>query len=141
MMGRLFQLILGVVLAFLFVAFARTRGPRREPFIYSVGLIVAALLYVGFSLAGASSQWFMIELIGLVVFSLIAVLGLRVSLWFLTIGWVLHVSWDVLLHLMKEQPFVPNWYPVVCISFDLIVAGYIATKLRKRDGLFGSIPH
>ena len=140
-MEKLFQLALGVVLALLFIAFARTRGPRREPFIYSIGLIVAALFYVAFSFTGANTQWLIIELIGLVVFTLIAVLGLRVSLWFLVIGWASHVSWDVLLHLIREQPFVPDWYPVACISFDLIVAGYIAVKLRKQDGFWGSIPH
>jgi hypothetical protein len=140
-MEKLFQLILGVLLALLFIWFARTRGPRREPFIYSIGLIIAALFYVVFSVTGATTQWFMLELIGLVVFTIIAVLGLRVSLWFLALGWASHVSWDVLLHLVREQPFVPDWYPVACISFDLIVAGYIAAKLRKRDGLFWSIPH
>ena len=140
-MEKLFQLILGVVLALLFISFARLRGPRREPFIYSIGLIVAALFYVAFSSTGATTQWLMIELIGLVVFTIIAVLGLRVSLWFLAIGWASHVLWDVLLHLIREQPFVPDWYPVACISFDLIVAGYIAVKLLKRDGLLGSITH
>ena len=96
-MGKLFQLILGAVLALLFILFARTRGPQREPFIYSIGLIVAALFYVAFSFTGATTQWLIIELIGLVVFTLIAVLGLRVSLWFLVIGWASHVSWDVKL--------------------------------------------
>lgn len=132
-MENLFQLILGVVLASLFISFARTRGPRREPFIFSIGLIVAALFYVAFSITGAGTQWLMIELIGLVVFTLIAVLGLRVLLWFLAFGWASHVSWDVLLRLVRQQTFVPDCYPVACISFDLIVAGYIAAKLRKQD--------
>lgn len=132
-MEKLFQLILGVVLALLFIWFARTRGPQREPFIYSIGLIIAALFYVAFSVTGATTQWFMLELIGLVVFTIFAVLGLRVSLWFLALGWASHVSWDVLLHLIREQPFVPNWYPVACISFDLIVAGSIVAQLREQD--------
>ena len=132
-MEKLFHLILGVVLALLFIAFARTRGPRREPFIYSIGLIVAALFYVVFSFAVATTQWLMLELIGLLIFTLIAVLGLRVSLWFLVLGWTSHVLWDVLLHLIREQPFVPNWYPVGCISFDLMVAGSIVAQLREQD--------
>jgi hypothetical protein len=132
-MEKLFQLILGVVLALLFIWFARTRGPQREPFIYSIGLIIAALFYVAFSVTGATTQWFMLELIGLVVFTIFAVLGLRVSLWFLALGWASHVSWDVLLHLIREQPFVPNWYPVACISFDLMVAGSIVAQLREQD--------
>jgi uncharacterized membrane protein SirB2 len=132
-MEKLFQLILGVVLALLFIWFARTRGPQREPFIYSIGLIIAALFYVAFSVTGATTQWFMLELIGLVVFTIFAVLGLRVSLWLLALGWASHVSWDVLLHLIREQPFVPNWYPVACISFDLMVAGSIVAQLREQD--------
>ncbi|MGW8221659.1 MAG: DUF6010 family protein [Syntrophobacteria bacterium] len=132
-MEKLFQLILGVVLALLFIWFARTRGPQREPFIYSIGLIIAALFYVAFSVTGATTQWLMLELIGLVVFTIFAVLGLRVSLWFLALGWASHVSWDVLLHLIREQPFVPNWYPVACISFDLMVAGSIVAQLREQD--------
>ena len=91
-MEKLFQLILGVVLALLFIWFARTRGPQREPFIYSIGLIIAALFYVAFSVTGATTQWFMLELIGLVVFTIFAVLGLRVSLWFLALGWASHLS-------------------------------------------------
>jgi uncharacterized membrane protein SirB2 len=132
-MEKLFQLILGVVLALLFIWFARTRGPQREPFIYSIGLIIAALFYVAFSVTGATTQWFMLELIGLVIFTIFAALGLRVSLWFLALGWASHVSWDVLLHLIREQPFVPNWYPVACISFDLMVAGSIVAQLREQD--------
>jgi len=132
-MEKLFQLILGVVLALLFISFARTKGPRRETFLYSIGLIVAALFYVAFSFTGAGNQWLMIELIGLVVFTLIAVLGLRVSPWFLVLGWASHVWWDIFLHLVREQVFVPDWYPVACISFDLIVAAYIAAKLRKQE--------
>ena len=132
-MEKLFQLILGVVLALLFIWFARTRGPQREPFIYSIGLIIAALFYVAFSVTGATTQWFMLELIGLVIFTIFAALGLRVSLWFLALGWASHVSWDVLLHLIREQPFVPNWYPVACISFDIMVAGSIVAQLREQD--------
>ena len=132
-MGKLLQLILGVGLAILFLLFARTRGPRREFFISSIGLIVAALFYVAFSFTGATTQWFVIEVIGLVVFTIIAVFGLRVSLWFLALGWAAHVSWDVVLHLFREQSFVPEWYPVACISFDLIIAAYIAAKLRKQE--------
>lgn len=130
-MDKLYQLMLGVLLAVLYILFARTSGPRRELVIYSIGLILAALIYVAFSFTGAGTWWLIIEIIGMAVFTLLAVLGLRASPWFLAAGWALHISWDVFLHLVSPQAFVPDWYPVVCISFDLIVAGYIAMKLRK----------
>lgn len=82
-MDKLFQLILAVILALFFILFARAKGPRRDRSIYSIGLVVAAFFYVAFSVSDAGAKWFMIKFIGLVVFTLIAVLGLRVSLWFL----------------------------------------------------------
>ena len=132
-MEILLQLALGVVLAVLFILFARWGDHRRELIIYGVGLIAAALFYVVFSTAGgASPRWIMIEAAGVAAFTLMVVLGLKVSPWFLSIGWAVHVFWDVLLHLVEPQAFVPHWYPMACISFDLTVAGYIAVRLRQR---------
>ncbi|KPJ77830.1 MAG: hypothetical protein AMJ54_06590 [Deltaproteobacteria bacterium SG8_13] len=131
-MDKVFQLLLGVALAVLFISFAKAGGHRRELQIYCLGLVVAALLYVAFSVTVASYAWLMIEIIGAAIFTLVAVLGLRVSPWFLSLGWAAHILWDVLLHLVFQQAFVPSWYPVVCVSFDITVAGTIALKLRKR---------
>ena len=131
-MKILLQLALGVFLALLFIWFARRRGHRREMVVYGLGLVVAALFYVVFSTAGgAGLRWMMIEVAGVAVFTVVVVLGLKVSPWFLSIGWAMHILWDVLLHLVEPQAFVPHWYPVACISFDLTVAGYIAVRLRQ----------
>jgi hypothetical protein len=46
-MDKLFQLILGVILALFFILFVRAKGPRRDRFIYNIGLVVAAFFYVG----------------------------------------------------------------------------------------------
>jgi hypothetical protein len=101
--------------------------------IYAIGLIVAAALYLVFSVTAFNSTWLMVELIGVAIFTVIAWLGLRFTVWFLVFGWTIHVAWDVCLHLISQQAFVPDWYPVFCISFDLIVAGAIAVKARKQD--------
>ena len=50
--------------------------------------------------------------------------GLRRPGW-LALGWTAHVVWDVALHLERAQPVVGAWYPLACIGFDLIVAGYL----------------
>ena len=132
-METLLQLASGVALAVLFIWFARRRDRRRELIIYGIGLVVAALLYVVFSSAGgASLRWMMIEAAGVAAFTLMVVLGLKVSPWFLSLGWAVHVLWDVLLHLVEPQAFVPDWYPIACISFDVTVALYIAMRLWQR---------
>ena len=49
----------------------------------------------------------------------------------LAFGWALHPAWDAGLHLHGYgASFAPEWYVLACISFDLLVAGYIAARFR-----------
>ena len=51
----------------------------------------------------------------------------------MALGWSMHVIWDVGLHLMGPGHHVaPEWYAVACLSFGLVVAGYII-YLSKLD--------
>lgn len=123
--------VIGMVSALIFIAIARRSGTDWEKRIYAVGLVIAALIYVGFAtIGGASLNWNVIELVGLAVFTLIAALGLKVSAMFLAAGWALHGLWDTLLHLMQHAHFVPEWYPVICLGFDLALAVYIVARFK-----------
>jgi hypothetical protein len=51
----------------------------------------------------------------------------------LALGWAFHAAWDAALHKLTAAPFVPDWYPLVCLSFDLVLAGYIIVSF-KRSG-------
>jgi hypothetical protein len=51
----------------------------------------------------------------------------------LALGWTVHVAWDVSLHLARQQVVVPAWYPSACISFDLLVAGYVVWTVRRHS--------
>ena len=89
-------LLLGLILGAAFVAVARSRG-RDETRVVALGLVVAATVYVGFAVAGAGA------------------------------GWTLHAGWDVGLHLVGGgAAFAPEGYVVLCLAFDLVVAGYVA---------------
>lgn len=131
-MATLIQLLIGAFACLVFVLVARRAGLKREMIVYAAALVIAALIYVGFAVVGgATVSWLVIESGSLVLFSLVALFGLRRSAWVLMIGWAAHAVWDVLLHKVLEVGFVPEWYPVVCIGFDLFLAGYIA--MRKRE--------
>ena len=67
----------------------------------------------------------------MVLFSLVAWLGVRGALWWLALGWAAHVAWDVGLHLDRSQALVPAWYPLFCVGFDLIVAGFILGRTSR----------
>ena len=71
------EVLLGGVAAFLFIGstrgVARKLGSRRfEPVVYALGLVVAALIYLGFSLFTPGSPWLWIEIGGVVIFGALA---------------------------------------------------------------------
>ena len=130
-MAWLSWFVLGLVLGAVFIVVARRFGIRGERRLLAVGLIVAALIYVGFAVAWAGGAWIAAELGGVVVFGGLAVLGLKRSPLSLAVGWALHPVWDAGLHLMGAgAAFAPTWYVVACISFDFLVGGYIAARFR-----------
>jgi hypothetical protein len=121
---------IGVLLALPYIWRAsRSRGATR---MYAVGLIVAAAVYVGFALFAGDRQVLLREGAGLLIFTAIALIGMRVSAYLLAAGWAAHVAWDLLFHSIEAAAYVPWWYPVVCIGFDLMVAGAILGRIWSR---------
>jgi hypothetical protein len=125
------QLLAGALACVLLILVSRALGRKGELRLYALSLIVAALIYVGFTTRGASSVWLVVELAGLVSFTFLAWLGLRISPWALALGWALHAAWDAFLHKLSDAPFVPGWYPLVCLSFDLVLALYILMSFKR----------
>jgi hypothetical protein len=119
-------ILLGAVLGGLFVLGMRAWRRSAERRVLALGLLVAALIYVGLAVASQSdSRALILEASGVAIFGVLAWLGLRSSLWWLAAGWLAHVAWDVGLHFDQRQVFVPAWYPLLCVGFDLVVAGYL----------------
>src|SRR5262249_19289062 len=113
----------GVVTGALFVLVARRAG-RYATWVFAVGLIVAALIYLGFALGGAiSPRQYRWEIRGVIIFTPVALAGARWWPSLVGLGWLAHAGWDMLLH-WPAQPWVPSLYPVLCGAFDLVVAAY-----------------
>jgi hypothetical protein len=123
-------ILVGAVLGALFAAFARSRK-AAEVRVLALGLTVVALIYVGLALAGTARDWLLVEMAGVALFGGLAWLGLRASRWWLAVGWVAHVAWDVGLHLGPAQAVVGGWYPLLCVGFDLVVAGFVLSAALK----------
>jgi hypothetical protein len=125
----IFWLLLGLLGALSLIAVARIK-PDYEIQFLGVGLAIAPLIYVGFALVGsANSSWIVTELLGVGLYSVFVVLGLRYSSWWLILGWLAHPLWDVGLHLVGAgTTYTPVWYAIVCISLDLGVAVYLLVR-------------
>jgi hypothetical protein len=127
-MQNLFRIIAGAILAVGLILLARRyKNYEKEKIPYAAGLISAAVIYVGFGFFSGSTGWLLTEIAGVPVYALFAFLGLRRSGWFLSVGWALHVLWDVALH-GQQTDFVPFWYQMMCVGFDLLLAGYIGFR-------------
>lgn len=125
--------VAGAALGFAFAAGAGALAGRRVRAVLAAGLATAAVVYLGFALVGgAGGGWLLAELGGVALFSLLAFLGVSRSPWWLAIGWVVHGSWDLLLHLPPGHGGVPEWYPPACFAFDLAVGAWICWEIARR---------
>jgi hypothetical protein len=130
-----------ILIAFLLSRFIRDIIGRSLLVIF---LFAAAGAYFGFALLAAPGPiWVLAELVQVIIFGAIALLGLRGSPWWLAAGWALHPLWDVVLHYVGPgHSFAPITYTIPCLSFDLLVAAYTAIayglvgdrRLRFRHG-------
>ena len=128
-------LVIGSILAGCFIFYGRSRGERHELRVLSVGLIIAAFFYVGFAFYWGSAIWIIVEMLGVLLYSIFVFLGLKLSVVWLAFGWALHPVWDGALHLFgPARSVAPEWYVVACISFDLVVAGYILYRYQNWKG-------
>ncbi|HEX8846322.1 MAG TPA: DUF6010 family protein [Pyrinomonadaceae bacterium] len=133
-METILWLLLGVASAIGFILFARNLGREGEARVLAAGLVIAALVYVVFGVSARETNWILLELAGLLLFSIVAVLGLKRSALWLAAGWAGHPLWDAWLHLGDAggASFTPRWYVLACIGFDLLVAGYILLMKQRR---------
>ena len=126
-------------LALVIVAYllSRSVGEIYGRALLAIVLVIAGGAYVGFAVAGnASGLWFLAELVQAVALGAFALLGLRGSPYWLAAGWAIHPLWDVVLHYLGAgRAFAPEAWAISCVSFDLLVAVYIA--LAHRLGLTG----
>jgi hypothetical protein len=126
------EYLIGLILAFATVAFAAITGLDRDRAFYPTVLIVVASYYVLFAVMGASGRAITIESIVASGFLLFAVLGFKTSPWFVAAAIAGHGVFDLVHHLLIANPGVPRWWPGFCLTFDLIVGGWLALRLMRR---------
>ena len=132
-MQTLLWLFLGLVVGLLFINVTRRLGEKAERRILAFSLIAAALIYAVFAAASEAAGWIAIELIGVLIFSALAELGLKRSILWLAVGWAAHPLWDAGLHLTGMGANVaPTLYVLICIGFDVTVAAYIFLMTQRQ---------
>lgn len=126
------DIAIGAVLALVLLMIVKKLFPHSQVAFWQFGLMIAALAYVVFVLVnGNGTQNLPLELGGLIFFGLLIYLSKKYSLYFLSLGWALHIGWDSLLHSYTSTPYVPLHYIESCIGFDIVISVYIFYLARK----------
>ncbi len=131
-MQTISALVVGALLGAGFLHFVRRRGEDRGDYIFAAGLVVAAAIYAAFSMNAGPAEWVLIELAGVAGFAGISIIGYRTSILVLGVGWTIHVGWDVWHSSIDSIRFIPDWYPMLCIAFDLVVGLYLFAEWKRR---------
>lgn len=124
------NIIIGFLVAILSILVVKKIFPKKDHAFWRVGLVIAALIYVGFALIGQSFTHIPMEIGGVLLYGSLAWLSKKYTLHWLMLGWGLHIGWDVLLH--TATPYVPISYAPLCIGFDIAIAGYIGWLIWER---------
>jgi hypothetical protein len=134
----LLYLLIGVILGTTFLALARLRK-RADWLVVAIGLPVAASAYVVFAVMAGNWRWVAYELVGVFVYGVVGWCGFRGSARWLVLGWAAHPLWDTLLHLAGSgADLAPRSYVVSCVTFDLVVACFVAAQSRIPGPGIGS---
>ena len=131
---QMIYLLGGVALATVFALILRLPAVRDAGRRHAMALFVAALIYVGFAVAGGSVGGMAREGVGVIAFGAVALVGLRRrSALLLALGWALHPIWDIALHSSGAGfDYTPHGYVPLCIGFDLALAALIVMGWAGR---------
>lgn len=127
------EIALGMLLGGVSVWLVRLFFRDREIRFWQIGLIAAAFIYVLFVLFQTAWSGLWLELGGLAFFCLLAWLSTKYSLYILAMGWSLHIAWDQILHPGGFPGYVPEWYPGICLGFDIVIALFLIYLAQNQN--------
>ena len=103
------EYLIGLFLSLAAAGLVTIIGLDRELAFYPTVLIVFASYYVLFAAMAASGRALIIEIVVAGGFLLFAIIGYKRNLWLVAIALVGHGVFDMVHHLLIENPGVPHW--------------------------------
>ena len=126
-------ILLGIIAAIVLLFYLRNYKVQKKHKILAAGLFIASAIYVLFAITTLNEIWITVETVGLLLFLLFIWMGFHYSMWFVVLGWALHIVWDVGVHPQETAPYVPLWYAWLCVGFDAVVAFYLAVMIARQE--------
>ena len=111
-----------------------TRLDRGRSF-YPTVLIVVASYYGLFAVMAGSTGALWPEIAAFALFTLVAIIGFKSSLWIVVAGLLGHGAFDQIHHHLIANAGVPAWWPAFCLAIDGTLALYMAVLLWRDPDL------
>lgn len=136
------EYLVAVILGLIVAGFAARSGFDRDRAFYPTVLIVVASYYPLFAVMGAAAYSTLeIEIAAGLVFSAVALLGFKKSMWLAAGGIAGHGLFDFFIHhAIAVNPGMPVWWPGFCGTIDIVLGGWLAIRLWKTPKLGGIGP-
>jgi hypothetical protein len=126
------EFIVGVALALFVCVAASLLGMDRDRVFYPTILIVIASYYVLFAVIDGSGEVLLSEIAVAAVFTVVAVVGFKRSLWLVTAALAGHGVLDFFHHALVQNAGMPRAWPGFCLAFDLTAAVFVGCLLALR---------
>lgn len=129
--GMIMEYFVGVAIAL--GTFALGRGAKfdRERSFYSVMVVFVGSYYILFAAMGGSNETLVGETIVFGVFAIAAVVGFRTNLWIVAVALAGHGVLDFFHGQLIVNPGVPAWWPLFCMTFDVVAGTGLASLLLR----------
>ncbi len=128
------EYLIGAGLAVAVCAFATLVGFDRDRVFYPTLVTVIATYYILFAVIGSSTPALALESMIAGAFLALAVAGFKKNLWLIAAAFAGHGVFDFFHPRIIQNPGVPVWWPGFCLSFDVLVGGFLAVLLMRRSG-------
>jgi hypothetical protein len=129
------EYVVGVLLALAILLFLSAVGFDRDRSLYPAILIVVASYYDLFAVMGGSTPALLSELGVTVAFVALSTVGFRLNLRLVVVGLIAHGIFDFFHGGLIQDPGVPVWWPMFCLTFDVTAGVYLAWRLCQRSVL------
>ena len=125
------EYLIGAGLALTVGVCATLTGFDRDRAFYATVLLVVAAYYDLFAAMGRSPEAFALEALALLGFAAVAVVGFKTNLWIVAGGLFGHGMFDLVHGHVISNPGVPLWWPMFCMTYDIMAAGYLGWLLLR----------
>lgn len=123
--------LIGLVLSSAVALMARGVGLDRDRAFYPTAAIVIASYGVLFATIGGSSSALVAELVVMLAFTVLAVVGFRSNPWLVVAALAGHGLFDAVHGHVIDNAGMPAWWPAFCASYDLGAGAWLAWLVRR----------